>query len=320
MGSKFSIKQENNIKTGKNCINQVIQLSNGKLATSSSDNGIDIYNLKKYELENSLSGYNSPVKCIINMNDGRFATGSVDGSIKIWTCDKTNCDLVIMAHEAPINTLIQLKDGNLASGSEDNIVKIYDLNKNWFIHTFKGHTKPVKSLVQLNDGRIVSGSKDKAIIVYNLEGKDKIIEGGIKVGHKATSLLIANKSGLLLVGAKAIRVFDMSKKEEYNNIYNLSGHHNNIHKMVNIGNDGIRIITAAKHTIKIWNLINKSLEKQIEGHKGETFGLDILSDGRLITGGGDGEIKIWNVVGEKGEKINLKIGGNNKENEEIINE
>lgn len=320
MGSKFSLKQEKNIITQKNYIKQVLQLSNDKIATSSSDNGVDIYNLETYQLEKSLSEYNSPVNCLLLMNDGRFVSGSADGSIKIWTYEKENCDLVIMAHEAPINTLIQLKDGNLASGSEDNIVKVYDLTKNWFIHTFKGHKGPIKSLIQLNDGRLVSGSKDKTILIYDLETKNKNIEGGVKVGHKATSLLVVNNSGLLLVGAKTIKVFDMSTKKEYNNIYDLNGHQNNIHKMVNVGKDGVRVISAAKHTIKIWNLINKSLEKKFDGHKGETFDLQILGDGRLITAGGDGEIKIWNALGEKGEKINLKTGENKKEDEEFINE
>ena len=133
--------------------------------------------------------------------------------------------------------------------------------------------------------------------------KTQIIEGGVKVGNEATSLLIANKSGLLLVGAKTIRAFDMSQKNEYNNIFDLNGHHNNIHKMVNVGNDGVRVISAAKNRIKIWNLVNKSLEKQIDGHKKETFGLEIISDGRLITGAGMAKLKFGMFVEKKEKKL-----------------
>ena len=85
----------------------------------------------------------------------------------------------------------------------------------------------------------------------------------------------------------------------------MNGHNSEINKMINIGVDGVRVITAAKNTVKIWNIVNKTLEKQLDGHKGGTYGMEIMTDGRLITSGGDGQLKVWDIIGEGGENINF---------------
>ena len=33
-----------------------------------------------------------------------------------------------------------------------------------------------------------------------------------------------------------------------------------------------------------------------------------MTTGKLVTSGGDGELKVWDIYGEKGEVINLKTG------------
>ena len=40
--------------------------------------------------------------------------------------------------------------------------------------------------------------------------------------------------------------------------------------------------------------------------------MEIMTDGRLITSGGDGQLKVWNIVGENGDNINLKTGEEGK--------
>ena len=239
------------------------------------------------------------------MHDGRLASGSFEKSIKIWTYDTHRCDFTIMAHEGPIRSLIQLKDHNLASGSDDKTVKILDLHSMWFSMKFAEHKGPVRALAQLNDGRLVSGSDDKTIKIYDLKYKKTL--GSVNIGDKVSCMLVVNKSGLLLVGAKKIKIFDMSNKEEYRNTFDLKGHNTEINNMMNIGVDGERVITCGKN-VKIWNIPKRTLEKELEGHKGGTFGLEIMTNGKLVTSGGDGELKVWDIIGEGGNVINLKTG------------
>ena len=306
MGNKYTTNQALSLQTNKTCIYQVVQLNNVELATCSSERNIDIWNLETGLIDITLTGYSTPITSLVYMHDGRLASGSYEKSIKIWTYDTHRCDFTMMAHEGPIRALIQLKDHNLASGSDDKSIKILDLNQMWFCTTFKDHKGPVKALAQLLDERLVSGSTDKTIKIWNL--KRKKIEGTVNIGEIVTSLLVVNKSGLLLVGCKKIKVFNMSDREVYNNIYDLTGHKTEINNMINVGFDGVRVITAGKGSVKIWNIPKKTLEKQLEAHAGGTFGMEIMTDGRLITSGGDGELKIWDIIGEKGENINLKTG------------
>ena len=310
MGNKYSTKQSMSLQTNKTCIYQVIQLNNCELATCSSEKNLDIWNLETGLIDITLTGYATPVTSLVYMHDGRLATGSLEKSIKIWTYDNHRCDFTVMAHNGPIRALIQLKDHNLASASDDRTIKILDISSMWFSMTFTDHKGPVRALAQLLDERLVSGSSDKTIKIYNL--KRKKIEGSVDIGQVVTSLLVVNKSGLLLVGCKKIKVFNMSKREEYNNIFDLSGHNTDVNNMINVGVDGVRVITAGKGSVKIWNIPNKTLEKKLEAHSGGTFGLEIMTDGRLVTSGGDGQLKVWNILGENGNAINLKTG--NEEN------
>lgn len=314
MGNKFSTKKALSLQTHKSCIYQVLQLNNVELATCSSEKNIDIWNIETGLIDITLTGYSTPVTSLVYMHDGRLASGSLEKSIKIWTYDTHRCDFTMMAHEGPIRALIQLKDHSLASGSDDTSVKILDLSSMWFSHTFKEHKGPVRALAQLLDGRLVSGSDDKVMNIYDL--KHKRLQGSVNIGQKITSLLVVNKSGLLLVGCRKIKVFDMSNKEEFKNAFDLTGHNTDINNMINIGVDGVRVITAAKNTVKIWNVVNKTLEKQLDGHKGGTYGMDIMTDGRLVTSGGDGELKIWSIISEEGDNINLKTGENLKAKED----
>ena len=310
MGNKYTTKNTINVKTNKQCIYQVVQLNNVELATCSSERNIDIWNIETGLIDITLTGYSTPVTSLVYMHDGRLASGSLEQSIKIWTYDTHRCDFTIMAHKGPIRSLIQLKDHNLASGSDDKTIKILDLTKMWFSITFEGHKGTVKALAQLFDERLVSGSSDKTIKIWSL--KRKKIEGSVDIGEVVTSLLVVNNSGLLLVGCKKIKVFNMSKREEYNNIFDLVGHNTEINKMINVGVDGERVISAAKKTVKIWNIPKRTLETQLEAHKGGTYGMEILSSGSLVTSGGDGLLKVWDILGENGNTINLKTGGSEK--------
>ena len=317
MGNKYTTKQTINVKTDKSCIYQVVQLNNVELATCSSEKNIDIWNIETGLIDITLTGYSTKVTSLVYMHDGRLASGSEEKSIKIWTYDTHRCDFTVMAHNGPIRSLIQLKDHNLASGSDDKTIKILDLSSMWFCATFTEHKGSVKALAQLLDERLVSGSADKTIKIWNL--KRKKIEGSVDIGEVVTSLLVVNKSGLLLVGCKKIKVFNMNNREQYNNVFDLKGHNTEVNKMINVGVDGERVISAGKGAIKIWNMFNKTLETQLDAHKGGNYGLEIMMDGRLVTSGGDGQLRVWDILGEGGNKINLKTGAGSKKVEDSYN-
>ena len=306
MGNKYSTKQTQALKTNKTCIYQVVQLNNVELATCSSERNIDIWNLETGLIDITLTGYSTPVTQLVYMHDGRLATGSLEKSIRIWTYDNHRCDFNLMAHDGPIRALIQLKNYNLASGSDDKTIRILDIRSMWFSARFEGHKGSVRALAELLDERLVSGSDDTTIKIWNV--KNKKLEGSVDCGNKVTSLLVVNHSGLLCVGCKKIKVFDMNTPGQYANVFDFPGHNTEVNIMINVGVDGERIVSGATGTVKIWNVKKKTLETQLEAHKKGTYGMEIMTDGRLVTSGGDGELKIWNILGDQGQFVNLKTG------------
>lgn len=66
-------------------VTAIIQLADGRLASSSWDKTVRIWNLSNYQTEVILSGHSKGVYCLTQLSDNRLVTGSSDQSIKIYT-------------------------------------------------------------------------------------------------------------------------------------------------------------------------------------------------------------------------------------------
>ena len=74
------------------------------------------------------------------------------------------------------------------------------------------------------------------------------------------------------------------------------GHTNRIWSMIFLSDQVTLASASADKTIGIWNLRNNTMIKQLLGHKLAVYSLAQLSDERLASGSGDGEIIIWNLT------------------------
>ena len=69
-------------------VNYLTLLKDGRLASSSDDETIRIWNLTTGQTVRILSGHTTPVYYVVELSDGRLASGSFDSTIMIW--DKIN--------------------------------------------------------------------------------------------------------------------------------------------------------------------------------------------------------------------------------------
>src|SRR4051812_38588175 len=69
---------------------------------------------------------------------------------------------------------------------------------------------------------------------------------------------------------------------------------------VAVSADGRRVASGSSdHTARVWDVETGEQVAQLEGHTGEVRGVAFLPDGKLMTGGGDGSIRLWDVDAEK---------------------
>lgn len=148
----------------KNCSSSFYSLciiKNERVAASSDDRIIRIYNLEILDFEFSLEGHEERVFCITTLDDEKIASSSYDKTIKIWRIEKDTyeCLATLVGHAWSVDKVIKITNDRLGSCSLDKTIKFWSSKPPYnCLHTITDHPKWVKSIIQLkkNDEMIVS--------------------------------------------------------------------------------------------------------------------------------------------------------------------
>ena len=74
----------------KSDVNNIIELIDGRIASTSKDRSVRIWkclndgNVINFEIEEILEDYPHGLYCIIQLNDGRLCTSTSDNSLVLW--------------------------------------------------------------------------------------------------------------------------------------------------------------------------------------------------------------------------------------------
>ena len=148
----------------------MLLLSDGRLASSSGDLTIKIYNIiNNYHCDMTINTQHSVgVFYICQIHTNKLVSCSFDCSIRIWSIYESSyqCDYIIKnAHDNNIFKVIQLTEKRFASCSFDETIKIWNSNPPYnHIITMIGHKNSVNSIIQLKEKNIlISGSNDETL-------------------------------------------------------------------------------------------------------------------------------------------------------------
>jgi len=182
------------------------------------------------------------------------------------------CEYTIKDHGYYILCLAMLpsSDGEyLISGSSDKTVKIWSTKTYECTKTLIGHTNSVYCVAVLSEKLVASGSEDNTLILWNTKTNDD-------------DALIAT----------------------------LKGHTRSVYSVVFISE---KLLVSSSHdqTLKIWNIETKSCVLTLTGHTYWINSCVVLSNDpinstiRIMSGAGNGIIKIWTIKNKNDEKLSL---------------
>ena len=174
----------------KDRIWDMIMLTNGKIATCSSDKTIRIWDIHNYTCDQVLTSHTGYVCALVELPNHILSSGSHDRSIKFWdltsfTLKKTIKD----SSQGRIMIMIVVSEEELAVGSESSI-KLYNRNTEKCAKTISGHTGLIRDLyLGDNNNHLFSGSDDKTIKIWDIE-KGVCIKTFTGHNHSANKIIM----------------------------------------------------------------------------------------------------------------------------------
>ena len=301
--NNFDIKLRNSIlilKLHKDNINCAIVLNDGRLATSSKDNSIIIYNKKTYKPDLVIKEHIDVVNCILQLSTGMLVSCSGDKTIKIFKLKYNNYEVFQSLNNPKYSffKIIELSNKKLVSSSHGFINIYAKNNNNKYSKEFEIKTKDsCWNVIQTKENEICYSDdvyKSGKICFYNLlEHKiineiDNINTSGINCFNMIT------KDLLLITGKKKLMVVNFN---QYNMVRIINVPDSSYIMSPIMLNENIILTGDYKNQIKQWRIEGDNLKlisMKENAHNNPIKILINLGDGHILSASeNDGVAKIW---------------------------
>ena len=280
------------IQPHTSCISNIILLQNNKLATSSLDGYIKIYNKDTFEPEISIKE-NSYIDWIEQIKDGTLISCPRDNTIRLYEIkDKSYNTINVLKESSSAWKMKELQSGKLISSMSNYDIKVW-IKKNdtlecEFIIPNGGESYDI---LEIRKNEVVALSSTN-VNFYDLNKRDKIysISGfesfNLNPGRKFCK---ANDELLLVCGSNNIFLVDIKSYQLISKI-----ECQNIVTLYKISNDFI-LSGQSNGDIKQWQCIGR--ETKLSSYKNKGNNSDVTAFLKLneiiLSGDGAGNIKFW---------------------------
>jgi WD40 repeat protein len=307
----------------------LLYLGNDIMASGSWDGTIKLWDVRKGSLIQT-SYHDTNVSSLLRYNNDLFLSA---GGCKIIIWNVLDFSLVSgIKRVSRIRNMLLLNDNNVLASSDNRDLEIINLGTGlvektislWFnctnllkyTHDEIIINYPYKELVKLSlnsDIKILRASAELDLynmspmiqydtnhlifssncdlVIYNV--KRNIITKRLK-GHDnyITSLLKFDKNIVISGSYEVINIWDIEKEDI---IHEVSTGYDDISCLAKF-NKQYLISGGEKGKLLVWDMNEYVLSKRLEGHEGKIDTIIQLDKEKIITGGVDMSIKVWNVV------------------------
>ncbi|MCR9096676.1 MAG: TIR domain-containing protein [bacterium] len=266
-----------------------------RIASSSDDNSVRIWNAETGDTHAVLQGHDQQVECVsFSHNQSAVVSGSWDNTVCVWDVEAKAARTVIEGHEGYVASVcFNPDDSRVVSGSWDKTVCVWDADTGERCSVLKGHDRGVTSVSMSSDGkRIASGSWDSTVRIWNAQtGRIELVLRGHE--DSVTSVSFSPDSARIVSGSRdnTLRLWDV---ETGDLMACLRGHDRGV-MSASFSPDGTRIISGSlDKTVRTWNATTGETQAIFRGHERGVNSVSFIGNGdRFASGSSDSTARVW---------------------------
>ncbi len=304
----FDRTKYKSIKTHNDSVQCVICLNDGRLASSSNDASIKIYELNTFKCQMTIKEHQDSVFYLTQLKNGNLVSSSEDSTIKIIRLisnKEYNVIQTLLGHSNAVMKTIELSNGKLMSCSTDEKIKIWSKkinDKNNYQYNYNLHyqcettildEEKIYSIIEIpNVNELITSEGESIIKFYDLNKYNvKKCFNDMECSGWTYSLCIINKDYLGIGGNCLIYIIRIST----HTIIKIISTENKIICLYRVRDDSI--LTGDLYgKIRQWKFNGSDLipiKEEISAHKEKIPTIVQLIDGTIATGSYDSKIKLW---------------------------
>ena len=255
------------------------------------------FNVLKYQIYKTLNYHKDTVKQIILLKDGRIGSSSNDKSIVIYDKEMNDIQLSINNLKSNVLNLMQSNEGYIFASLDSSSILIFSIissNSFQLIQDIKGHDDRVTKIIQIKDGRFISCSKDKTIKIWNFLNEQSQLDNSLnEYKESGISIIIEFKENEIISTPYKIGSIVFWSLQELKIIVKINNTKcdwdwNIIEK---INED--RIIIGGRKSLYLIKNYKLVIDINMDSN---CYSICYLSNGDILTGHKNGNIKEWKLI------------------------
>ena len=263
-----------------------------RLASSSKDATVRIWDAVSKRIENVLSGHKGNVSCVRWGGTGRMYTSSHDKTIKVWDPSKGTLLQTLSAHAHWVNHLALSTDFVLRTAFHDHTGKSPSTEQDKIEKAKERFQKAATIDGQVME-RLVSASDDFTMYLWEPSSSTRPVAR--LLGHqKQVNHVTFSPDGHYIASAGWDNHVKLWHAKDGSFIATLRGHVGPVY-MTCFSADSRMLVSGSKDTtLKVWDVRTRKLKEDLPGHQDEVYAVDWSADGAKVgSGGKDKALRIW---------------------------
>ncbi|MBN6051809.1 hypothetical protein JYK22_07665, partial [Nonomuraea sp. RK-328] len=265
-----------------------------KIVSGGNDGTVRVWDLTGRSSPKVLRGHAGYVTGVTAGPDGRtVASVGVDGTVRVWDVAGTTPPRVLRGHEGTSTAVAFSPDGrHLASVGSDGTLRVWPLTGSGSPRVVRASKQLVRYVAYSGDGRLMATvGLDETVRIWDAA---TLADPVVLRGHNGLVWAAAfSPDGRRVASSGSdgtVRIWDVTGRGEPRV---LRGHQGSVWHLA-LSPDG-QWVGAVGHddTLRLWRIDAATAPLTVDGFAATTESIDFGPGGQVVTGHGDGTVRVW---------------------------